>query len=520
MNVLLLSVDSLRRDFLGAYRDRPRTLDYAVDTPNFDRFADRAATFETHYAGSLPCMPARREWLAGVQEFLWRPWGPMEAFDRPIAAEARREDVLTQLVTDHYHYFQHGSHGYYEDFAGFEFVRGHEYDAWETAPRDPDERLYERSADRTADPPHDPGYLNRTAYARNAARLGLDDPEADEADFFAPRVFSRTADWLDENREWDQWFCYVDSFDVHEPFHCPEPYASMYTEQDPTDEDLTFWPYYGPVDEGQSALDDRDLDFVRSQFAGKVTMADRWFGEVLDALDRGDLWDETAVVVTSDHGFFLGEHGWVGKNEPPVYDVLARTPLFVWHPEGDRMGESVDALTSAVDLHPTILELLGVDVPEGTHGRSLVPLLAGADDHRDWALYGYWGSSVNVTDGRYTYLRPTDPEAPSYCYSTTMMNPRRHFTPLTPKTDADAGSFLPYTDAPVWRYRAHSYEQNGAPLLFDTEDDPGQATNLAETEGERHDAMRSLLVEALDALDAPNWQYERLELRTRPKRNG
>jgi arylsulfatase A-like enzyme len=223
MNVLLISIDSLRRDFLSAYRDRPYCVDYAVETPTLDRFAERAATFETHYAGSLPCMPARREWLTGTREFLWRPWGPTEPFDSHVAELAREGGVLTQLVTDHYHYFQHGSHGYYEDFNGFEFVRGQEYDAWQTAPHDPDEGLLDQTLDRDTDDPHDVGYVNRSTYARNAERLGLTATTADERSFFAPQVFSRAAEWLGENRNWSDWFCYVDSFEVHEPFHCPEP---------------------------------------------------------------------------------------------------------------------------------------------------------------------------------------------------------------------------------------------------------------------------------------------------------
>jgi len=514
MNVLLLSIDSLRRDFLSAYRDAPRPLDHVVETDNFDRFAERAATFDAHYAGSLPCMPARREWLTGIREFLWRPWGPTEAFDETLPELARREGVLTHLITDHYHYFQHGSGGYYEDFNGFDFLRGHEYDAWRTAPRDPDDRLVAQSLDAAVDDPRDVGYVNRAAYPRNAAALGLDDPDADEADFFGPRVLSRAAEWLRGN-DWDDWFCYVDSFDVHEPFHCPEPYASMYTDEDPTDPDLPFWPYYGPVDEGQSELSDRDLDFVRAQFAGKVTMVDRWFGRVLDALDDGDLWDETMVVVTSDHGFFLGDHGWVGKNEPPCYDVLARTPLFVWHPEGEHNGERVEALTSAVDLYPTLLDALGADVPAGTHGRGLGPLLAGdTDEGRDSALYGYWGSAVNVTDGRYTYLHPCDPSVDADCFSTTMLNARGFPLPPEPKTDADAGNFLPYADSPVWRYAAPSFSQTAEPLLFDTESDPGQTENLADGDGDTEalDRLRTLLVDALDDFGAPASQYERLGL--------
>lgn len=516
-NVLLLSIDSLRRDFLGGYADEPHCVDYGVETPNLDRFAERAATFDTHYAGSLPCMPARREWHAGVQEFLWRSWGPIEPYDDHVARVARDDGVLTQLITDHFHYFQHGAHGYYEDYTGFEFIRGHEYDAWQTAPRQPDDRLLDQTLDRETDPPDGVGYVNRSVYARNADRLGVED---DERNAFAPRLFSRTAEWLRDNVEWDRWLCYADSFDVHEPFHCPEPYASMYTDEDPRDPELDIWPYYGPVDEGQSELSERQIEFVRSQFAGKVTMADEWFGRVLDALDEEELWDDTAVIVTSDHGFLLGEHGWVGKNEPPVYDVLARTPLLVWHPDGAHNGDRIESLTSAVDLYATVLDLLGIDADaaDRVHSRSLQPLLAGdadADDlhaHRDRALYGYWGSAVNVTDGEYTYLHPCDPSVESHCHSTTMMNARGFPLPTTPKRDAEAGEFVPHADDPVWRFAADSYAQLDEPMLFDVREDPTQETNLAEERTDERERLRDELVVGLENLDAPEHQYDRLDL--------
>jgi len=365
MNVLLISIDSLRRDFLSAYQETPDIVDYEVETKNLDRFAQRATIYDTNYAGSLPCIPARREWLAGVQEFLWRSWGPIEPFDETIPRLTREQDIVTQLVTDHYHYFQHGARGYFEDFSGFDFVRGHEYDAWKTAPIESDQEFLDQINARS---PESQRFLNRAVYARNVEEFD------DHTDFFSAKVFSSAADWIEENRDWDQWFTYVDSFDVHEPFHCPEPYASMYTDEDPTDVDLPVWPYYGRVNEGQSELSECELDFVRSQFAGKVTMVDEQFGKVLDRLDKEELWNETMVIVTSDHGYFLGDHGWIGKNDPPVYDVLARTPLMIWHPDSEREGEHVDALTSAVDLYPTILEAFDVEVPAHTHGQSHLPV--------------------------------------------------------------------------------------------------------------------------------------------------
>lgn len=508
MNVLFISIDSLSRHFLNCYDER--SVEFDVETDNLDQFADRAAVFDTHYVGSLACMPARREWLTGVKDFLWRPWGPIEAYDVTVPRAARESDTLTQLITDHYHYFQHGANGYYEDFHGFEFVRGHEADAWRTAPKIPDdEALLEQTTDPDRWPADGLQYINRAQYARNVDRFD----QTDETDFFAPKVFDFTAEWLRENTDWDKWFTYVDSFDVHEPFHCPEPYASMYTDEDPMDPELSFWPHYGRVDEGLAALSERELAFVRSQFAGKVTMVDRWFGRVLDALDETDAWEETMVIVTADHGHYLGEHGWIGKPRAPLYDVIARTPLLVWHPDGARNGERVDALTTAVDLYATILGAIDAPVPDHVHSQSLLPVLHGERDvHRDWALYGYWGSSVNITDGQYTYFRPCDDTVDAFCHSTSMMNPRGNFHPIDPKPDAESGEFLSFTDCPVWRFTGPSYERHDAPMLFDTDANPEQHLDLGGDGQPAEARMRELLVTALDELAVPENQYRRLGL--------
>jgi len=489
MNVLLVTIDSLRRDFLGAYRDRPRVVDYDVATDTIDAFADRSTvtTFANHYAGSLPCMPARREFLAGVREFLWRPWGPAEPFDELVPALAGEAGATTALVTDHYHYFESGGERYWTDYDGFEFVRGHEHDHWKTAPADPDPDLLARLGDRAPEP-----------YARNVAEL---DPD-DETDFFAAQTFSTAADWVRANAgEHEDWLLYVDSFDVHEPFHNPEPYASMYTDEDPRDPELTVWPDYDSV-AGQG-MTDRKLAFVRSQFAGKVTMTDRWLGHLFDALAEVGAWSNTLVVLTTDHGYALGDHGHMAKNHQPTYDEIAHTPLFVHHPDG--AGDRVTGLTSAVDVYPTLLEGIGARVPE-SHGRSLLPHATGARDRsegREYALYGYYGAGINVTDGRYTYLHPVDAGAPVELYSAIQ----------PPGADADAEpATVPYADAPVWCYERSSGPQNETPLLFDVDADPAQSEDLTEARPDEHGRMRDLLVRGLDDLAAPASQYERLGL--------
>ena len=78
--LVVVLLDSLNRHLLGAYGGDE------FDTPNLDRFARRAVRFERHYSGSLPCMPARHDLLCGALDFLWKPWGSIELWERPVTA--------------------------------------------------------------------------------------------------------------------------------------------------------------------------------------------------------------------------------------------------------------------------------------------------------------------------------------------------------------------------------------------------------------------------------------------------
>ena len=493
MNVLFISIDSLNRHFLKAYG---QPIELAVQMPNLDRFAKRAATFDTHYAGSLPCMPARREYFAGIQEFLWRPWGPMEPFDTSVALAARRSGTITQLITDHFHLFQHGSHGYFEDYHGFEFIRGHEYDAWKTAPKDPDPVMLKQSL---ADDPQGLQFMNRVAYARNVAGIQR------EEDFFAPQVFTAIADWLEANQTHDQWYLAVDSFDVHEPFHGPEKYIALYSDENPHDPDLVTWPYYGRINEGQSKLSDRQVAFVRALFAAKITMVDHWFGRVLDKLDELNLWDKTMVIVTADHGHYLGDHGWMGKPNAPMYNTLTHTPLFVWHPESPMMGQRIGALTAAVDLYATKLEALGRSPVRDVHSRSLMPLLRG-DTHASSRLGHLWLLGLDrQRDRRSPYLSGSLPRryAGRVLLYDDDQSPRLVSTAcVCPKTPRP-GASCPTRMRPSGANEAMAYTRHQQPLLFDVQNDPGQERNLA-GQGQAVEAeMRDLLVCALRKLEAP-----------------
>jgi arylsulfatase A-like enzyme len=102
MKTIFVLFDSLVRNALECYGGSD------IDTPNFKRFAQRSITFDRHYTGSLPCMPARRDLHTGRLNFLHRSWGPLEPFDRSFSEALQAAGVYTHLVSDHYHYWEDG----------------------------------------------------------------------------------------------------------------------------------------------------------------------------------------------------------------------------------------------------------------------------------------------------------------------------------------------------------------------------------------------------------------------------
>ena len=178
-------------------------------------------------------------------------------------------------------------------------------------------------------------------------------------------------------------FLYVDTFTPHEPWDPPQHYTDMY---DPGYEgEKIFWPRYDRID----YLTEPELKHARALYAGSVSLVDTWFGHFIERVKHLDLWDDTMIVFNADHGFYIGEHGYIGKHtvlEPkqgwPLYREVSRVPLLV-HVPGIAARRS-DALVQAIDVTPTVLDVAGAKVPGGLHGSSLLSLLHGdCDTHRD-----------------------------------------------------------------------------------------------------------------------------------------
>ena len=121
-----------------------------------------------------------------------------------------------------------------------------------------------------------------------------------------------------------------------------------------------------------------------------VASIDDNVGRLLDWLDDAGLADNTIVVYTSDQGFFLGDHGWFDKRL--MYEESLAMPLMIRHPERVAAGTASDDIVVNVDFGPTLLDLMGVDVPSHVQGRSFAPILEGErpDDWPESMYYRYW----------------------------------------------------------------------------------------------------------------------------------
>jgi arylsulfatase A-like enzyme len=485
VRTIFLLFDSLNRHFLNPYG-----CDWTI-TPNFSRLAEKSVTFDTCYAGSLPCMPARRELHTGRYNFLHRSWGPLEPFDDSLPELLRQAGVYTHMISDHQHYWEDGGCTYHHRYDTWEIVRGQEGDRWKASVRDPET------------PPHYGRMWRQDIVNRRYIKC--------EEDFPLAQVFKLGFDFLDKNKNEDNWLLHLETFDPHEPFVADEAYRALYPDNYAG---LPFnWPEYRKVTEPRDAV-----AHCRLEYAALLTMCDTYLGKILDYMDDQDMWKDTALIVCTDHGFLLSEHDCWAKCVHPFYEEVAHIPLFIWDPTLGIRGERRMALTQTIDLPATILDFYGLPPTKDMQGKTLRPVLKSDVAIREYALFGLHGSQVNITDGRYVYMREgNENNWPLYNYTVMPTHMRSMFLMKELQTMKIHPGF-PFTkNCPVMQTEAVLNENSDiilnrrfGNLLFDLYVDPGQEMPLKDHATEAR--MIEALICTMKASDAPGEQYKRLEL--------
>ena len=329
LNIVVVVSDTLRQDYLGCYGNR------WVRTPNLDRFAKESVVFDRAYAASFPTMPMRADLFTGKFTFNYLGWAPLPHDEVTVQGLLSQAGYRTTAVVDTPFFVRNG-YGYDRGFHDFIWIRGQ-------GPERPDVN-YERRY---------------------------------EEDYCAPMTFRAAERWLERHYK-ERFFLYVDTWDPHEPWDPPAHYVEQYLpDWDGRIVNPCYWYWR------ERGLTERDLEVARACYAGEITMVDRWFGRLMERLESLGILDRTAVIFTSDHGFYFGEHGMFGKtlmegrkfHGAPLYEEVAKIPLLIRVP-GMRPRRT-GALVSVPDIAATLLDLAGVDIPDSFQGRSLLPLLRG-----------------------------------------------------------------------------------------------------------------------------------------------
>lgn len=482
----MLMFDTLNRRMLSPYG-----CDWTI-TPNFQRLAERTVTFDNCYAGSLPCMPARRELHTGRYNFLHRAWGPLEPFDDSMPEMLKTAGVYTHMISDHQHYWEDGGATYHNRYNSWEIVRGQEGDCWKGQVSDP----------------QIPEHYGRL-WRQDAVNRQYFDTEEEQP---LAQVFRLGMEFIEKNKDADNWFLHWECFDPHEPFFTQKSYQDLY----PHDYDgpLFDWPEYGHVTEPPDAV-----KHLRYQYAALLTMCDRYLGKFLDYMDNNDMWKDTMVIVNTDHGFLLGEHDCWAKSCHPWYNETAHIPMFIWDPRHpETAGKRRSSLVQNIDVPETLLTYFGQEPTSDMQGFDLEQTIVNDAPVREYAMYGMHGAQVNITDGRYVYMRdPISTNGPLYNYTLMPTHMRCMFSSGELKTAALAEPFTFTKGVPTMRISAQEDTTGDTSIkfglgtcLYDLREDPLQNHPIQNADVEQR--MVEAMVRLMKENDAPEEQYIRMGL--------
>ena len=474
---VMVMFDSLNRHLLPPYG-----CDW-IQAPNFARLAARCLTFDRSYICSMPCMPARRELHTARPNFLHRGWGPIEPFDDSVPEILKTNGIHSHLASDHYHYWEDGGATYHPRYSTWECFRGQEGDPWIGQVRPPD-------VPPTLNRHRPQDWINRAFTSREELM-----PQR--------QTFNAGLDFIRRNRDENNWFLQIETFDPHEPFFSPQNYKDLYphTYSGPHFD----WPAYGGVTETPE-----QVAHVRAEYAALVSMCDAHLGKILDAFDELSLWDDTMLIVWTDHGFLLGEHGGWAKNWCPWWEEISHTPFWIHDPRAPHPGERRDALVQpSLDLGPTLLEFFGLEPTQDMIGKSLRAVIENDTPVREAALFGSFGAEVYVTDGRYVYLHAPVSDGPLHEYTLMPTRMNRRMAPDQLQCAELAPPFGFSKACPLLKIPAQ-----GCPAaqnqLFDLQSDPGQMAPLRDAQVEAR--LRAHLENLFAQCEAPREQWTRLGL--------
>jgi len=402
-NVLFIAVDDLRPE-LGCYGK-----DY-IHSPNIDRLASSGYVFKQAYCQVPVCGASRASLLTGI----------LPTQNRFLSYHARMDKDAPGITTLPLHF---KNNGYYTvNYGKVQHFPEDRADSWSEPPKRPD---WKKMSDGSWSIKGWQDYQtekNREASRNNSRGFGppYEKANVSDSDYADGENIEMAKRKLGELKKLKQPFFFaVGLLKPHLPFNAPSKYWDLYDEQDirmapnpyrpencPKEGITNFGelrsyagiPRKGPVSENMAHK------LVHGYYAC-VSYVDALIGDLLSELDRLELTENTIIVLWSDHGYFLGEHGFWCKHA--LYELATRVPLIVKLP-GEQSHHEINTIVELVDIYPTLCELTNLPTPAHLQGKSFAKGFQDTEyRHRDFAYSRYYsGESIKKDGKRYTqYLR-------------------------------------------------------------------------------------------------------------------
>ncbi len=365
-HLIWISIDTLRADHLSSY-GYPRET-----SPNLDQLAESGVRFESCFSPTSWTLPAHLSMLTGLAVSVHgideeRHWGLTSEPGRPAPVQLRGT-----FISEHLEQAGFLSGGYYSwKYLEPQYGFGPGFSIWERVGRS----LYAK-----------PDLLSRYTELRKEQKVeelrAWIEAEPELFDFHAPGddlVIDRGLEFLDEALEArDRVFLFLHLFDPHDDYVPRAPFDTRFT--DPK--------YTGPIDGRRIAsrdsvvrakLPQADLAQLIALYDGEIAWSDAQVGRLLEDLDRREIRDRTLIHLTSDHGEEFYEHGRKGHRK----QLFAESTHVPWILSGGDLppGGVVEGAVGLVDQVPTVLALLGLEVPDGLSGANLAPVARGDQEN-------------------------------------------------------------------------------------------------------------------------------------------
>ncbi len=496
-NILFIMFDQLRFDYLSC-TGHPH-----LHTPHMDSIAEKGVRFSRCYVQSPICGSSRMSFYTGryasSHGAQWNGF-PLKVGEHTIGDHLRKLGMNSYLVgKTHMRVDEEGMErlgleresliGARVSECGFD-VYTRDDGLWAEGPdgfydenRSPYNEYLKSKGYEGENPWHD--YANAGVdengdlasgwffkHAEKAANI-------DEPDSETPWLTREVINFIESRKGNEEpWLCHASYIKPHWPYIVPEPYHNMYggnhvpaAVRHP-DERENAHPVYETFMNnavGKAFQRDEVREAVIPAYMGLIKQCDDQMGHLFDYLEKSGRMDDTMIVITSDHGDYLGDH-WLGE-KALFHDPSAKIPLIIYDPskeaDGGR-GTVCDELVESIDLAATFVEFAGGDVPDHIiEGHSLMPYLRGEQPEtwRDYAMseYDYSGTPMCEWLG----LKPRD--------ARLFMVTDKHWKFIHAEGETEDGPFRP--------------------LLFDLQNDPDELHDLGA--GSSHAAIIELMYDRL-----------------------